>query len=138
MTTKFDMLTCKRSLGTAWLAGAGALFVVVMAQSLMGRYGESMQDAWGWFLPNIMPTLSLIVGVLAVSAKETQAVDAFVFRLAYWLSVFYLLTLATAILVSPLVSQDPLPAMKSANIWLGPLQGLASAALGRFFVKKGK
>jgi hypothetical protein len=129
-------------LAIIWLAGGGFLFVILVGQSLTGYYEPRTEDAWGWFLPTVMPTLSLIVGALvadyrkaAVAGQEQQAGP--LFWLGAGLSVFYLLLVALSILLQPLLAEtSPLTLMQRSNLWLGPLQGLCVAALGFFFHSK--
>ena len=43
------------------------MFLLLIAQSYGGAYGDTdVSDVWKWFLPTIMPTLSLMVGVFVV------------------------------------------------------------------------
>src|SRR3546814_5910722 len=51
------------------LVGAGGVFLLLVAQSLLGRYEPATHEVWGWFLPTVMPTLSLIVGVLVADRR---------------------------------------------------------------------
>jgi hypothetical protein len=130
---------CKKSLATVWFGGAGVVFFVVLVQSLLGRYGESANEAWGWLLPTVMPTLSLIVGVLMFDAvqkeKTPKTIDRFLFRLTLSLSFVYLAAVFLVIALQPLAAMPPLQMMTQANVWLGPFQGLVTAAMGAFFVK---
>lgn len=136
---KMTLSVCRRRLAILWLGGAGVVFVLLFLQSVLGRYGENVAKAWGWFLPTVMPTLSLIIGVLAIAATRKAAgdkeVDRFFYRLAFGLSAFYLLLVALTLLLQPFLPFAPLELMQQSNLWLGPLQGLVSAALGIFFVK---
>lgn len=134
-----------------WLGGAGLVFLVLVVQSLVGRYGSQSEDAWAWYLPTVMPTLSLIIGVLAsdfraaASATTTAtatATDTKVLPVAakglLWLgvalSVFYLLLVAITILVQPFLQDvSPIELMHRSNLWLGPLQGLTAGVLAAFF-----
>jgi len=43
-------------LAVLWLGGSALVLVILVLQSLFGRYGEKVQDAWGWALPTLMPT----------------------------------------------------------------------------------
>jgi hypothetical protein len=130
----------KRWLATVWFAGAGLVFFVVLIQSLLGRYGDDVDKIWGWLLPTVMPTLSLIVGVLVFDAVQhdhqtRRKIDRFLFRLTAGLSAAYLLSVLLVIAIQPLAAAPPLQLMTQANIWLGPFQGLVAAAMGAFFVK---
>jgi len=139
-----------------WLGGAGLVFLLLVVQSLVGRYGSQSEDAWAWYLPTVMPTLSLIIGVLATdfrvaatanapaaaSATTTIATDAKILPVSarglLWLgvglSVFYLLLVAVTILAQPfLQGVSPIELMHRSNLWLGPLQGLTAGVLAAFF-----
>jgi hypothetical protein len=139
VSAALPMARCKRRLATVWFVLAGLIFLVLVLQSVMGHYGERATDAWGWFLPNVMPTLSLIVGVLVLDqlggGVKARTADAFLYRLALWLSCAYLLLILLSILVQPFAPLPPLELMQQSNLWLGPLQGLVAGALGAFFVK---
>jgi hypothetical protein len=133
------MARCKRRLATVWFVLSGLIFLLLVAQTVMGRYGNGATDAWGWFLPNVMPTLSLIVAVLVLDqmgkGAQARTADRFLFRLAISLSAAYLLLILLSILVQPFAPLPPLQLMQQANLWLGPLQGLVAGALGAFFIK---
>ena len=135
------MRAAKWKLATLWLSGSGAIALILIGQSLAGYYEPRSEDAWGWFLPTVMPTLSLIVAVLAadyrnpmVPETDVQAVEPRMLRLGIALSAMYLLLVALSILVQPFLSQTaPVVLMHRSNLWLGPFQGLVAAVLGVFF-----
>jgi hypothetical protein len=130
-------------LSAVWLVGTGIVFVLLVVQSLLGRYEDKTQEAWGWLLPTIMPTLGLIVTVLGYTALDPIFSQAVVrrsfFRVAIWLSVMYLLLILLTIGVQPFVARDANAAvelMRTSQLWLGPFQGLVASALGVLFVSK--
>jgi hypothetical protein len=130
----------QKYLAILWLFGSSISFLIILLQTILGRYGDRTNEAWGWLLPNIVPTLSLIIGVLVSDAfnqsEESVAVDKFVFRLAFLLSTIYLMVLTLTIVAQPFSELNPLELMKQSNLWLTPLQGLVSAVLGAFFVQR--
>lgn len=139
MEATIPITTCKRWLATIWFSGAGIVFFIMLVQSLLGRYGDQVDNAWGWLMPTVVPTLSLIIGVLVYDAVDQldirRRIDQFLFRLTAGLSCAYLLAVLLVLLLTPLSSLGPLELMSRANAWLGPLQGLVAAAMGAFFVK---
>lgn len=139
MSNQLSTKVCKRRLATLWFAGGLVVFVVLVLQSVFDRFGDRVEDAWSWFLPSIMPTLSLIVGVLVLDVTSSRdaekKVDSFFFWLAFLLSAVYLVFVATTLFLQPFTGVPLLDLMKRSNLWLGPLQGLVAAALGAFFVK---
>jgi hypothetical protein len=100
------------SMACVWLTGAGLVFLVLVLQSLTGRYGSHSNDAWSWYLPTVMPTLSLIIGALVYDFRSTSPdPDATalpesargLFGLGMALSVFYLALVAIAVLAQPVL-----------------------------------
>jgi hypothetical protein len=130
----------QKLLATLWLFGAGIPFLIIFLQTILGRYGDDVSEAWGWLLPNTVPTISLIIGVLVTDAfngdKKPQTVDKFIFRLALVVSIVYLVALTLTLLAQPFSPFKALELMKLSNLWLAPLQGVVSAALGAFFVQR--
>ena len=139
MSADLPMMRCKRRLATIWFLLAGVIFLLLVIQTVMGAYGPRATEAWGWFLPNVMPTLSLIVGVLVLDQMgrgvKTRTANAFLYRLALGLSCAYLLLILLSILIQPFAPLARLELMHQSNLWLGPLQGLVAGALGAFFIK---
>ncbi len=135
--------TVRTRLAILWGIFASVIFVVLVLQSLMDRYKDKTQEVWGWLLPTIMPTLTLIITVLSYTALDPLASRAVVrktfYRLAAGMSAFYLLLVLLTILMQPFTGADAELAaqqMRTSNLWLGPLQGLVAAALGVLFVSK--
>jgi hypothetical protein len=112
-----------------------ALFLVV--QSVVGKYQDKVQAVWGWALPTMLPTLSLILAALGASALEpenqqTQVKRSF-FVAACWLSSAYLLLVIATIAIEPFTRLESLQLMSLSNIWLGPFQGLVTSVIGVLF-----
>ena len=132
----------KTRLALLWLPWSLLLFFVIFFQTTLGRYGDKSDEAWSWFLPTLVPTLSLIVSAWVAEARENATgqlnVDRFTFGLALGLSAAYLLAVSLTIFLIPVIVAAPLEVLKKSNLWLGPFQGLVSAAMGVFFVKKEK
>ena len=126
-----------------WLGLGSAIFLIVVVQSLLGKYDPNTQNAWGWLLPTVMPTLGMIITVLGYTALDPNASNSEVrksfFWIAFYLSAIYLVLVSITILIQPLVpGVDPIQLMHTSNLWLGPFQGLVASALGVLFVSKQK
>lgn len=130
---------CRTRLATVWLLGSAVLFFVIVAQSLLGKFGTQVEAAWSWFLPSVMPSLSLIVSVLVIDMHKiptaTKKVDRFLFHVTMAISIIYLTMVAVTIFAQPYTQLAPVELMRRSNLWLAPLQGVVAAALGAFFVK---
>lgn len=138
-------------LGTLWFASSGLLFSLLIIQSLAGVYEDRVQSVWGWALPNILPTLLLMVGVFAGAALvEDHESDHLMvrrpfYRLSIALSAFHLLSVATTLAAYPFVGatrgdqENTMSLFDTSNLWLGPLQGLVAAVMAvLFFTKTGE
>ena len=135
------MQVCRKRLGITWIIGAMVLVIVLILQTMRGLYGDKANEAWGWFIPTVFPTLALILAVLVsdfkkASVQQNRTVDLFMYRLTLGLSILYLLVVSSTILLRPLFSWAPLELMRLSNLWLGPLQGIVAAVIGVFFVGK--
>jgi uncharacterized integral membrane protein len=125
----------RKRLAALWFAMAAALFLIVIAASI-NRSPETVRTLWSWFLPAVVPTLSLIIGVLVAEhlgkGFERREVDGFLLGLVSWLSAGYLLLVAAALVFELL---DWL-SLEASQLYLAPFQGLVATALSAFFVQK--
>ena len=123
-----------------WFGGAGLIFLILVIQSIAGKYEGEASDVWGWALPGIMPTLSLILAVLGTGALKTSSKQVWVrstfLSIAFWLSAGYLALILITILAEPLTKYDPIALYKLSSLWLAPLQGLVTASVGVVFFTK--
>ena len=135
-----QLSVARNRLATIWLGSAGAIFLLLVVQTFSGHFEDKSQDVWSWMLPTIMPTLTLMVTVLGADALKAEGPDMVVksgfFRLALIMSVFYLFLVVCTLLVEPLTSIRLPDLLKLSNLWLGPLQGLVTSALGLLFFSK--
>lgn len=85
-TTNTSVRTCKKKLACLWVSVGLALFILLVFQSIFGKFGTRVEEAWAWFLPTIMPTLSLIIGVLVLDFSSTRQQDKRIDRFFFgWL-----------------------------------------------------
>ena len=130
----------QKYLGLLWFIFSGLLLVLMFLQTEFGHY-QDPGAAWSWLLPNLLPTLSLMIGVFVAEVvehdrKADRKVARFVFLLAFGVSALYLVMILAILALQPWGPTDQLAAMKQdQSSWLTPLQGLATATLGAFFVK---
>lgn len=140
---QLSLFKVQRRLAVIWLSGTAFPALVVLAQSILGRYGTRVEEAWAWLLPTVMPSLSLIIGVLVTEkgrqSRRGHTVDRFIAGLAVALSVAYLTTVNLTLLLSPFALEvgdiEPLTLYKRSHLWLAPFQGLVAATLGALFTQ---
>ena len=134
-----SMSASRKTLALVWFAGAGISF---LALYLITTFGESerVESLWDWYLPAVTPNLSLIVGVMFNDIKyksaQREQVDVFIYRVALWLSVVYLLVLFATPFLWPFSEASLESDMKHSRYFLSLLQALATTALGAFYVSQ--
>ena len=122
-------------LTTVWWVWGMLLFLLLIGlTSIPELFGADAGRAWQWFLPNIVPAMTM-VGAAAYAAPAPAEAPEGMFWMALGTSVFYLLVLTGTILTT-LFAIRPLGALDGSGIWLGPLQGFATSALALHFVKR--
>lgn len=119
--------------------GWGLLLIVLMILMVNNAslFGGDSKAAWDWFVPNIVPTLTL-VGAAAYRGNAPASdgeKPVLLFVLTLVVSALYLAIL-TYTLASTLYSVTPLKSLQSASLYLGVLQGMVTSFLGLFFIKK--
>jgi len=141
-----SMRSARHCLAALWLALGSLLVVFVSIQMTMDVYGTSSRDVWEWLVPNIVPTMTLVIGALAADLRPTihdYKVSRMFFFVAFGLSFVYLVFLIVLVFYSvahvpedPEVGSPALKAMQRATFGIGALQGLVALSLGAFFVQR--
>ncbi len=67
---RLPVVSCQWRLAWAWFIGAGLTFLLLLTQTTSGKYGEQYTKVWSWFLPTVVPTLTLVIGALVYDAKD--------------------------------------------------------------------
>jgi hypothetical protein len=138
---RVDLEQARKVIAQIWFIGGGISFALVIFQSIFGRFQGIVQEIWAWFTPTIVPTLGLIIGVLASTASEDdtgRTVKLFFYHASLWLSASYLALLLLTMLLEPLAGSHDLAYYHLSNYWLAPIQGLVVAALGALFNSRKK
>jgi hypothetical protein len=133
-------VSAKRRLAALWLIGAGFIFFIILVQSILGHYEKKVGEIWQWFLPTVAPTLGLMLAVFAVDfqdrVRDAHPVEAFYYRLAFWLSVAYFVVVLLTLIGVNLPASPNYELLSQSNYWLATMQGFTSGTIGLFFVKK--
>lgn len=129
---------CQKRLALVWLGGGALVGVLLVLQTLGGKYGGAANEAWGWYAATVVPTLSVVMGSVVRDLQQPdrgERVDAFLFGLAMAASALYVLLVAGVFGFASWQGHRPaLPVLRESTLYLGLLQGLVAAALGVFFV----
>jgi hypothetical protein len=139
MSDRVALSTAQNRLAALWLMAGGAIFVLLLAQTVGGKYGRQAERAWAWFVPAVVPTLSIILSSIAFAATkrvDRTTVEMRAYRISFLLSAFYLLVVLSTLLLQPFSDLSPLEFLAMSHLWLGALQSIVGVALGAFFTSK--
>jgi len=137
---RYPLALCQRRLARLWYLGALPPTAILLVQTANGVYPDA-SAAWKWLLPTIAPTLGLVTTVLGAGALRARqggpaaTCDRFFFRVTFWLSAAYLLTVLFTLGVQPFSAASPADFLKSSHAVLGPFQGIVATSMGVFFAK---
>jgi hypothetical protein len=128
----------RAALSFFWLLSIGPLFLAVIAQTILGKYGDEWDVPWSWLSPLTFPILALIIASWSVKGtladeKEVTGIVAFWGTLV--LSFFYVATLYLIMILEPISDLGWTKIMKWSGWYLGPIQGFVVGALGKFFIE---
>jgi hypothetical protein len=136
MSESVALYQCQKKLAVLWLVGSAIPLLTILIQSLTGFWQGRDQEAWGWVLPALLPTLTLIVGSIVVTdgkpESEKREVPRLTYRIAFWISAFYLFAVLLT-LRSVAGKSHPIDILHRSSWLLGAVQGLVGTSLGVFF-----
>ncbi|MGC4087935.1 MAG: hypothetical protein QM756_08565 [Polyangiaceae bacterium] len=136
MADTIGIANAQKTLGLVWYVMPLPAIAILASQTFFGHTFEGKEsEIWGWFCPQVVPSLTLISSRLFVPSTErdSRRVPRFRFRLALAASVLYLLAIDLIIFNIPKLVL-PLATLQRTGLWLGIFQGVAISALGSFFV----
>lgn len=127
----------RNKLAKIWFIGSALPFVILVIQSILGKYGENVQSAWTWFVPTVFPTLTLmisVIGAAAIKPKEDRIVRRNFLKITVGVSFAYLAVLSLILFLQPFSPyQDPVKLFSVSNYFVAPLQGIVVGALAFLF-----
>lgn len=136
VSARLRLSEARNVLSKIWFSGAGLAGLVLAVLSILRGQADVARETWSWFLPLVLPTLGLILGVLGAAALTTQK-EAYVrrsyYNLAKYLSLAYFLLMLLVIFMEPFSPLKGTELYGVSNYWMGPFQGLVTAAIGYLF-----
>lgn len=153
----------KRLIGV-WGIGFIVPFLLILIQFGAGKYGDKINEVLGWLTALTLPTILLMIGVLVANPTETVAEEdepekpveeqteeekklaaqklkkvaheKFIFKLAFTVSIVYLLIINFVFFLEPFTNSKPQELMRDSKIFLAVFDSIISLLIGYFFGKK--
>jgi hypothetical protein len=125
-----------------WLIGAIVPVMTLAAVTLItSRFTGSENQIWGWVSPLIFPNATMMLGVVGAAAllpadPDEKTVSTFFLKTSVGLSIafLFLVTMTIFMQAMPFASNTkPIDFFSKTNLFLVPVQGLATAAIGVLF-----
>lgn len=129
------------------LAGLWLLFFICQAILLVVRaifggnsaaLSDSTNDMWKWYLPMILPTISIVLAATFATRHSAHdaILNAFGVVVAVALSTLYLLCISCLLLIPPTVGLSPenhVKLLHDSGYWLSGMQVGVGLAIGYVF-----
>jgi len=137
---RMDVVRGQAILAGVWFVATGLAFALMLVETMGPRAPLPAADAWEWFLPLVVPTLSLMLGTIVFQARKPPkraTVGRAAFTAAVSLSLVYLVLVIVILGVWPILRLRPdevASLLDKSKLWLPAVQSLVGIALGAFFV----
>lgn len=121
-----------------WLCFSVFLLILILLQTIFGKYGDNSNAAWQWFAVHLLPANVLIIlGYFRhkrLSSLTLSGAELTLYRIVFWLSFAYLLAVIMVMLLQPFGNYENTEAanLHAADTGLYIFQGILLVALGIF------
>ncbi len=125
-------------LSILWVVAVSPLFLLFIAESVLGKYGDEWDAPWNWFIPLVGPILTLIVSVCMIDAKfysNAEIRSKGLFNLTMLFSILYIVALYLVVGMYPLSDLKMQTLFRSSGWYLGTIQVFVVLTLHRFFLE---
>lgn len=116
-----------------WLAFPLPALLLLVAQTVGGKYGEDSAQAWNWLLAQIAPILALVMTSAFSSPSRTwreKPANSFRWKCAAGTSILYAVLILALLLVEPLLGSTPYELFGESGWLLALLQSVVIACIG--------
>jgi len=137
----YDGLKTINRLVALWFPAILLLLLLLIAQTIGGKFGDNVGQAWWWFSQTVLP-LTLLLVLLYVRAQRSvySTVPGTVRWVSISLIVVYFISILFPLLFQPISGGVSISNPKNSTIYLLIFEGLIMTFLGLTFIysKKGK
>src|SRR5712692_2476772 len=107
------------SLSLLWVLAIFPLLILLVLQSILGKYGNEWDTPWNWFAPLVFPSLSLMISAWVEGSNKARAARAANSTLCWGtilLSIGYITLLYAVVIVHPF-SDTPIQSTFRNSSW---------------------
>jgi hypothetical protein len=139
---KLSLHQARNRLTWIWLALTGPLLLIVILQSINGKYGQNGFESLtgiGWLFQAVLPTASVMIAPITLPinpAVKTRSVENLTLL---WITissfVFYFVILYAIILLEPMSGMSLGNLMAMSAWFLAPIQAFILTLVSKFFLE---
>jgi hypothetical protein len=113
-----------------WIGFLIVVITILFLQGLFGRYGDRYGEVISWFLPNILPSLSILTGGIVITGRNNPnrlaEAHRYIILITICTSILYCLLLICVVIFAPFARLSPITLMKQGNFLFAPLQSVVN------------
>ena len=141
---ELSLIGAIKKLAKLWVSFSLFLILIILLQTVFGKYGDDSVAAWSWLAINILPAmLLLMLGYLRHKNLSTTTLSntaSLLFKIIWYISICFLLTVAATLFLQPFGDHNKSATNKlhASDPGLFTLQGILLLAWGLFISKTEK
>jgi Ni/Fe-hydrogenase subunit HybB-like protein len=143
--TFYSKFKAQKRISTLWFILSFILILLFVIFTFTNRFEANTADAWQWLMQQLIPSLTLFIGVFVSASQEKLQeikVRAFFYKLTFGLSIAYFFLLILTLLAIPYavlaLEKTVYEYLQLSSTYLIPVLGLVTASLGMFFSREEK
>ena len=128
----------KRFLLWLWLGFSIPILLLMLIQTISGKFAAIEGTAWTWVAVNLFPVLAILLGGAIQNKYPDKLIQIFIFRIIWIFSFLYLLLLLMTLLgmTAGTADQSIADYLVQSYKWLLPFQVLLMATFFLLYFKK--
>jgi hypothetical protein len=133
------LLIVQRKVASMWYIFGSLILLLIIVQSIGGKYSSDYLKVIGWYSKNILPTLLVLTTTMIFAARNEHSIKdkqinryfAKIIKAASW---FYFVCIILFFLAQPIVyshtGKSALETLEMSTPFLGVIQGFINALIG--------
>jgi hypothetical protein len=133
------LLIAQRKVASMWYIFGALILLLIIVQSVGGKYSSDYLKVIGWYSKNILPTLLVLSTTMIFAARNEHSIKdkhismyfAKIIKAASW---FYFVVILLFFLAQPIVysrmGKSALETLEMSTPFLGVIQGFINALIG--------
>jgi hypothetical protein len=121
-----------------WLGFTSIIMILIILQTLAGKFDLIERMAWLWAFTHLLPILLLLLCAVLLNKNPSKVLYQSTFQAVYYASLGYLILIILTIFALPYATLNWSieEYLRKSNLWLMPYQAVLLIAFGIMYFKK--